>query len=206
MGERKGPAVRADLVAVRRAEPMPSHQSRLARAQALSLVGSGRSGPVPLYRQWAALYNQKNNAMQFQYLPQGTSEGINQVTRGVSDFGAGEPPLPAEERRQANLTELPVALIGIVPVYNLPGNPQLRLSGEVLADVYLGHVKNWNDAAIVKLNPGITLPSLPIRAINRPAGKGTNYVLTHFLSKTSVRFRDQVGRSPSHKWPAGEPA
>ena len=178
----------------------------LAADQDIILVGSGSSVPLPLYRKLAELYNQKNKAIQFQYLPQGTSEGINQVTRGVSDFGAGETPLTAEERRQANLTELPVVLIGIVPIYNLPGNPQLRLSGEVLADVYLGHVKNWNDAAMVKLNPGITLPSLPIRVINRPAGKGSNYVFTDFLSKASVRFRDQIGRSPSPKWPVGEPA
>src|SRR5258708_22511783 len=178
----------------------------LAADQDIILVGSGSSVPLPLYGKWGHLYNQKKKAIHFQSLPQGTSEGINQVTRGVSDFGAGETPLTAEERRQANLTELPVVLIGIVPIYNLPGNPQLRLSGEVLADVYLGHVKNWNDAAMVKLNPGITLPSLPIRVINRPAGKGSNYVFTDFLSKASVRFRNQIGRSPSPKWPVGEPA
>ncbi len=170
------------------------------------LVGAGSSVPLPLYRKWADVYNQRNKAIQLQYLPQGTNEGIAQVIRGISDFGAGEVPLSPEERRQGNLTELPVVLIGIVPIYNLPGIPQLRLSGEALAEVYLGQVKNWNDPAITKINPGVALPNLPIRIIYRPTGKGSNYVFTDFLSKTSVRFRERIGRSASPKWPVGESA
>jgi phosphate transport system substrate-binding protein len=99
-----------------------------------------------------------------------------------------------------------MVIIGIVPIYNLPGVPQLRLSGEVLAEIYLGRVKNWDDPAIAKLNPGVALPNTSIRVIYRPAGKGSNYVFTDFLSKTSTRFHDQIGRSPSPKWPVGESA
>jgi phosphate transport system substrate-binding protein len=98
-------------------------------------------------------------------------------------------------------------LIGIVPVYNLPDvHQELRLSGEVLAQIFLGEVKVWNAPQIAKLNPEITLPGLPIQVINRPAGKGSNYVFTDFLSKVSSKFRAQVGITPSPKWPVGEPA
>jgi phosphate transport system substrate-binding protein len=115
-------------------------------------------------------------------------------------------PLTAEERRLGNLTELPVVLIGIVPIYNLPGIKNLRLSGDVLAEVYLGRITHWNDPAIVKLNPEITLPNLPIRVVYRPTGKGSNYVFTDYLSKISAKFRDQIGRTASPKWPVGQPA
>jgi phosphate transport system substrate-binding protein len=115
-------------------------------------------------------------------------------------------PLTLEERRLGNLTELPVVLIGIVPIYNLPNISNLRLSGDVLAQMYLGHITHWNDPAIVKLNPGMNLPNLPIRVIYRPAGKGSNYVFTEYLSKINAKFRDQIGRSASPKWPVGQPA
>jgi phosphate transport system substrate-binding protein len=177
-----------------------------AAQQDVVLVGAGSTVPLPLYRKWADLYNQSNKTVQLQYVPMGTSEGIKQIANGTSDFGAGETPLSAEERRGGNLTELPVVLIGIVPIYNLPGVPQLRLSGEVLAEIFLGRIKNWDDPAIAKLNPGVPLPSMSIKVIYRPAGKGSNYVFTDFLSKTSARFREQIGRTPSPKWPAGESA
>ena len=177
-----------------------------AAEQGVMLVGAGSSVPLPLYLKWADLYNQNNRTVQLQYVAMGTIEGIAQITHGTSDFGAGEVPLTAEERRLGNLTELPVVLIGIVPIFNLPGIPNLRLSGDVLAEVYLGHISHWNDPAIVKLNPGIALPSLPIRIIYRPAGKGSNYVFTEYLSKVNARFRDQVGKSASPKWPVGQAA
>lgn len=177
-----------------------------AEPQGVVLVGAGSSVPLPLYHKWADLYNQNNKTVQLQYVPMGNVEGLAQIARGVSDFGAGEVPLSAEDRRAGNLSELPVVMIGIVPIYNLPGNPQLRLTGDVLAGVYLGHIRNWNDPAIVKLNPGVSLPNMPINVIYRPGGKGSNYVFTEFLSKTSPKFRDQIGRSPSPKWPVGQPA
>jgi phosphate transport system substrate-binding protein len=177
-----------------------------AQAQnGIVLVGSGSSVPVPLYARWALEYGKRNPKIQMRYLPVGTSEGIKQISRGTSDFGAGEAPLTEKERREEGLTELPVVLIGIVPIYNLPDiHQELRLSGEVLAAIFLGDVKTWNAPAIVKLNPEIALPNLPIRVVNRPAGKGSNYVFTDFLSKVSSKFRDQVGVSPSPKWPVGE--
>lgn len=175
-----------------------------AQAQnAVVLVGSGSSVPAPLYSRWTQEYGKHNSHIQMRYLPVGTSEGIKQISHGVGDFGAGEAQLTESERKDG-LIEMPVVLIGIVPIYNLPDVHQdLRLSGEVLAEIFLGDIRNWNAAAIAKLNPEITLPNLPIEVINRPAGKGSNYVFTDFLSKTSSRFRSQVGVSPSPKWPVG---
>ena len=180
----------------------------LATAQnAVVLVGSGSSVPAPLYNRWTTEYGKRSASIQMRYLPVGTSEGIKQISHSAGDFGAGESQLTDRERKEGDLIELPVVLIGIVPIYNLPDvHQELRLSGEVLAQIFLGDVKMWNAPQITKLNPEITLPSLPIRVINRPAGKGSNYVLTDFLSKVNSKFRAQVGVTPSPKWPVGESA
>jgi phosphate transport system substrate-binding protein len=171
------------------------------------LVGAGSSVPVPLYRHWAEDYNHSHTAIQLNYMPLGTTEGIKQIANNVSDFGAGEVLLTPEERTSANLVELPTALIGIVPIYNLPGAHQdLRFSGELLAEIFLGEVKTWNDPRIAKLNPGVSLPNMPISVVYRPAGKGSNFVFTDFLSRTSPKFRERIGRTPSPKWPVGVPA
>ncbi|MFZ0300841.1 MAG: phosphate ABC transporter substrate-binding protein PstS [Candidatus Sulfotelmatobacter sp.] len=178
-----------------------------AEAQSVVVVGSGSSVPAPLYSRWTQEYSKRNPNLQMRYLPVGTNEGITQISRGASDFGAGEAQLTEKERKDGGLIELPVVLIGIVPIYNLPEvRTELRFSGEVLAAIFLGEIKAWNAPQIVKLNPNITLPSLPIQVVNRPAGKGSNYVFTDFLSKVSSKFHTQVGISSSPKWPVGEPA
>lgn len=171
--------------------------------KAIVLVGAGSSVPVPLYRHWADDYNRRNPAIQLNYVPLGTSEGIKQISNGVSDFGAGEVLLTTAERDSANLVELPTALIAIVPIYNLPGVHDLKFNGELLAEIYLGEVKTWSDPRIVKLNPGVALPSTQISVVYRPAGKGSNFVFTDFLSRTSTMFRDKIGRTPSPHWPVG---
>jgi phosphate transport system substrate-binding protein len=174
---------------------------------ALVLVGSGSSVPAPLYTRWTQEYGKHSANLQMRYIPVGTSEGIKQISHAVGDFGAGEAQLTDKERKEDGLFELPVVLIGIVPIYNLPEvHQELRLSGEVLAEIFLGDIKNWNAAQIAKLNPEIALPNLPIQVVNRPAGKGSNFVFTDFLSKTSSKFRSQLGTSPSPKWPVGVPA
>src|SRR6202035_3539009 len=180
----------------------------LARAQGtVVLVGSGSSVPAPLYNRWSQEYGKRSATIQMRYLPVGTSEGIKQISHGAGDFSAGESQLTEKERKEGSLIELPVVLIGIVPIYNLPAVHQdRRLSGDVLAQIFLGDIKVWNAPQIAKLNPDITLPSLPIQVVNRPAGKGSNYVFTEFLSKVNSKFRAQVGVTPSPKWPIGEPA
>lgn len=170
------------------------------------LVGAGSSVPVPLYKHWADDYNHSHSTIQLQYMPLGTSEGIKQIANNVSDFGAGEVLLTPEERDAANLVELPTALIGIVPIFNLPGQQDLKFNGKLLAEIFLGEVKMWNDARIAKLNPGASLPNMAITVVYRPGGKGSNYVFTDFLSRTSPKFRDRIGRTPSPKWPVGVPA
>jgi phosphate transport system substrate-binding protein len=168
------------------------------------LVGSGSSVPAPLFNRWTQEYNKRNPNIQVRYLPFGTSEGIKQVSHGVGDFGAGEEPLTDEDSKQDGLIELPVVIIGIVPIYNLPGvHQELQLSGETLAEVFLGEIKLWNAAQIAKLNPAIALPNLAIQVVHRPAGKGSNYVMTDFLSKASSKFRTQIGVTTSPQWPVG---
>jgi phosphate transport system substrate-binding protein len=179
-----------------------------AKAQsAIVLVGSGSTVPAPLFNRWIQEYEKRNPNIQMRYLPIGASEGIKEVSHGMGDFGAGEAQLTDEERKEGGLMELPIVLIGIVPIYNLPSvHQELRLSGEVLAEIFLGNVRTWNAPQIVKLNPEITLPNLPIQVLNRPAGKGSNYVFTDYLSKVSSKFRAQIGVTPSPKWPVGVPA
>lgn len=177
----------------------------------VSLVGAGSTVPLPLYNKWSQDFNKVNHSIQMQYQPLGTSEGIKLISGsreelGKTDFSAGEVLLSDKEKSDGNLIELPAVIIGIVPLYNLPGNPQLKFTGELLAQIFLGHVKNWNAPQIAKLNPGVSLPNLPIEVVYRPGGKGTNYVLTDFLSKTSPEFRTQIGRTASPKWPVGVPA
>jgi phosphate transport system substrate-binding protein len=183
------------------------HGIKCPAQNAVVVVGSGSSVPAPLYTRWAQEYDKRNATIQLRYLPVGTSEGIRQISRGAGDFAAGEAQLTEAQRKEGNLIEIPVVLIGIVPVYNLSSvHTELRLSGEVLAAIFMGDIKMWNAAQIARLNPDVALPSLPIRVVNRPAGKGTNYVFTDFLSKVSPKFKAQIGVSPSPKWPVGEAA
>lgn len=171
------------------------------------LVGSGSSVPTPLYNRWAQEYGTRNNRVQLRYVPMGTNEGIKQISHGAGDFGAGEAALTEKERTEGGLIELPIVLIGIVPIYNLPDvHQELRFSGEVLAEIFLGEIKTWDAAPIAKLNPDVTLPGLRIQVVNRPGGKGSNYVFTDFLSKVSPKFRAQIGVTSSPRWPVGSPA
>jgi phosphate transport system substrate-binding protein len=171
------------------------------------LVGSGSSVPAPLYAKWAQEYGKRHPAVQVKYLPIGTSAGIKQIAHGSGDFGAGEAPLTAKERGGGKLIEVPAVLIGIVPIYNLPEvHKELRFSGELLSQIFLGQVKTWDAPQVARINPGVKLPDLPIKVIYRPAGKGTNYIFSDFLSKSSPQFRAEIGVSPSPKWRVGVPA
>jgi phosphate transport system substrate-binding protein len=172
------------------------------------LVGSGSNVPLYLFDAWAREFGERNGSVQVRYLPLGTEESIKQISHGIGDFGDGEVPLSDQLLHGSGirLISLPVVLVGIVPVYNLGGNPQLNFTGELLGEIYLGTVKNWQDPHIAKLNPGIALPDLPIQVVHRSPGKGSNYIFTDFLSKTNAQFRAQIGRTPSPKWPLGTEA
>ncbi len=172
------------------------------------LVGSGSSVPSPLYSAWSEQYGKIKNGVQVRYLQLGTSDGIQQISQGIGDFAAGEIPLSDAQMHKGKipLVEFPTVLVAIVPIYRLPGEtePELRFSGELLAEIFLGNVKNWKDARIVKLNPGVDLPDLPITVVHRSKGKGSNYILTDFLAKVSPQWKLKIGRSASPEWPVGE--
>ncbi len=177
----------------------------LSAQETVVLVGSGSSVPAPLYAQWTEAYNKRSPRYQMRYLPVGTSEGISNLAHGSGDFAAGEAQLPAKDRTL--LVEMPSVVIAIAPIYNLPGlQKDLHFSGELLAEIYLGAVKNWNAPQIAKLNPGVSLPDMPIKVVYRPGGKGSNYIFSEFLSKTSPKFKAEIGITPSPKWPVGAPA
>lgn len=180
----------------------------MAAQEKVVIVGSGSYLPLRLYQAWTNEFNKGHDGIQVQYMPLGSSESLLQISQGVGDFGGGEVPLAQAQLRGSKipLVQIPTALVGIVPVYRLPGNPELNFSGELLGQIYLGTVRNWNDSRIAKLNPNVQLPDLAIRVVHRSGGKGSNYIFTDFLSKTSPQFRALVGTSPSPKWPVGAEA
>jgi phosphate transport system substrate-binding protein len=174
----------------------------------ISLVGSGSNVPSSLYGAWAEQFNSKNSAVQMRYLSMSTIDGIANVSKGTGDFAAGEIPLSEEQMHGSKVTliQIPSVVVGLVPIYNLAGQPQLRFSGKLLSQIFLGTIKNWRDPAIAKLNPGVSLPDLPIKVVHRTGGKGSNYIFSEYLSKSDAEWKSKIGTSPSPAWPLGEDA
>jgi phosphate transport system substrate-binding protein len=173
---------------------------------AISLVGSGSNLPTPLYTHWIEEYNKLNPNIQVRYLSTGTVKGIEDISRGVGDFAAGEVPMSDEQLKASSvpILQIPTVLVAIVPIYHLSGvKSGLRFSGPVLADIFLGNVKAWDDPKLKELNPGQSLPHLDITVVHRSEGKGSNYIFTDYLSKASTKWRSQIGKSPSPEWPVG---
>lgn len=181
-----------------------------SRAQSpITLVTTGSSLPEPLYRAWGDEYHKQHPDVQVRYLPEGTAESGRKILAGVGDMGGGDAPNPEKDVKSAAfpIVELPSVLIGIVIIYNLPQTPgDLRLTGPVLADIFLGKIKMWNDPALTKLNPDMKLPTKAIQVIHRAGGKGSNYILADFLCKVSPEFLAKAGRGESPKWPVGTSA
>jgi phosphate transport system substrate-binding protein len=177
----------------------------LAQTQ-MVLVTTGSTMLEPLYVLWGDEYHKLHPETQFRYLPVGTSESAHRVLTGAGDLGGGDAPIPEEQMSGAAhpAVELPTVLVGIAVFYNVPGSaPVIRLSGPVLASIYLGKTTSWSDPEIVKLNPDGKLPDLPIKVLHRTDGKGSNYIFSDFLSKLSPEFRAKVGKTVSPKWPVG---
>jgi phosphate transport system substrate-binding protein len=180
---------------------LPSGQ---AQTSSITLVATGSSLPEPLYVAWGDAYHAQHPETQLRYLPEGTGESARKITAGVGDLGGGDAPIPENMLKNAAVLELPTLLIGIAIVYNLPNTEgELQLSGPVLADIFLGKVKTWNDPVIGKLNPTMKLPAEAIQVIHRTEGKGANYILSDFLCKVSPEFLAKLGRGESPKWPVG---
>lgn len=174
----------------------------------ITLVATGSSLPEPLYVAWGDEYHKLHPSIQLRYLPEGTSNSEAKIVSGVGDLGGGDAPISDKQLKDgAAILQLPTVLIGIAIVYNIPETPgELRLSGPVLADIFLGKIKTWNDPAIAKLNPEMKLTAVPIQVLHRTEGKGANYILADFLCKVSPDFLAKAGRGDSPKWPVGASA
>lgn len=169
-----------------------------------SITGAGSTWVYPLVAKWASAY-QSQNGTQVNYQSIGSGGGIAQIKAGTVNFGASDMPLKPEDLRAAGLIQFPTAVAGEDLVYNLPGvKPlQLILSGPVVADIYLGKVKKWNDPEISKLNRGLKLPSTFITVVHRSDGSGTTFTFCDYLSKVSPEWKQKVGANTSVDWPTG---
>ena len=165
----------------------------------IALAGSGSSLAGPVFAVWQDAFNRQYSSIRVGYIPTSSGEGIRQITLLLGDFAVGEIPLSHEQLNNptVHLTQLPIAVMGVVPIYNVPVSAQLRFTGELLAQVYMGNVANWSDSRIAILNPGVRLPNLPIVSVRRPRGSGTRYIFTQFLSQRSHEFRSWI-EDPQH--------
>jgi phosphate transport system substrate-binding protein len=173
-------------------------------AWAQDVTGAGASFPAPLYSRWAADYN-KATGVRVNYQSVGSGAGITQIKAKTVDFGASDMPLTDDDLKAAGLVQFPTVIGGVVPVVNIAGlKPgELKLTGPLLADIYLGKVAKWNDAAIAKLNPGVNLPDAAIAVVERADGSGTTFLFTNYLSKVSAEWKGKVGEGTAVKWPTG---
>ena len=169
-----------------------------------SVTGAGATLPYPLFAKWAALYHKETGRI-VNYQSIGSGGGIKQIQSETVDFGATERPLTTNELREHNLVQFPAVLGGVAIVHSIKGIPSgaLRLDGPVLADIYLGKIKYWNDPAIAALNPGLRLPKQSIVVVRRSDGSGTTFLFSNYLSRVSPQWKSSVGQGTSLKWPAG---
>lgn len=174
-------------------------------AFATDITGAGATFPYPLYAKWAATY-QAETGSKMNYQSIGSGGGIKQITAKTVDFGASDMPLKPDALDKAGLTQFPTVIGGVVPVVNIPGvKPgQMKFTGKLLADIYLGKIKRWDDPAIVKLNPGVKLPKDTIFPVRRADGSGTTFIFTNYLSKVSPEWAGKVGNNTSVNWPVGQ--
>ncbi len=174
-------------------------------AQAVNVTGAGASFPYPIYAKWAAAYK-KETGKQVNYQSIGSGGGQQQIIAKTVDFGASDDPMKGEALEKDNLLQFPAVIGGTVPVVNIDGiEPgQLKLSGPVLADIFLGKITKWNDEAIQKLNPDLKLPANSIVVVHRSDGSGTTFGWTNYLSKVSTDWKEKVGEGKAVKWPTGQ--
>jgi phosphate transport system substrate-binding protein len=177
----------------------------LSAAQAQKLTGAGATFPYPIYSKWFTEYSNAHQGVQVNYASIGSGGGIAQVTKGLVDFGASDMPMTDAMLAASNvkLVHLPTVLGAVVPVFNVPGVTDLRFSPDVLADIYLGKITNWNDPRIAKDNPGTHLPDQKIIVVHRSDGSGTSFIWTDYLSKVSKTWAEGPGKGTSPSWPVG---
>jgi phosphate transport system substrate-binding protein len=173
-------------------------------AQAQTVNGAGATFPAPLYAKWADAYN-KETGIRINYQSVGSGAGIRQIEGKTVTFGASDMPLTDERLKQLEATQWPMVIGGVVPVINLkevkPG--ELKLTGTVIAEIYLGKIKRWNDSQIKQLNPQLNLPDQDIAVVRRADGSGTTFLWTNYLSKQNKEFKDNIGEGTAVNWRVG---
>jgi phosphate transport system substrate-binding protein len=171
---------------------------------AADISGAGATFPYPIYSKWADAYK-TSTGTGLNYQSIGSGGGIKQIKAKTVTFGASDMPLKPDELKAAGLVQFPMIIGGVVPVVNVKGvGPgQLTLDGATMAAIYMGDIKTWNDPAIKKLNPKLTLPATAIAPVYRSDGSGTNFLFTDYLSKQSPKFKDSIGAATSVQWPVG---
>ncbi len=166
--------------------------------------GAGATFPYPLYSKWAYEYN-KSTGLKMNYQSIGSGGGIKQIKAKTVDFGASDAPLTAKDLDESGLIQFPMAIGGVVPVVNIEGIApgQLKLTGEALAEIYLGNITKWNDKRIAAINPGTKLPDETISVVHRADGSGTTWIFTNYLDKVSKNWHDKAGFGTAVNWPIG---
>ncbi|WP_373796246.1 phosphate ABC transporter substrate-binding protein PstS [Neisseria dentiae] len=187
--------------------PQAKQQNATANAEnaVLNITGAGASFPQPVYVQWAQAF-QAATGGKVNYQSIGSSGGVKQIGAKTVQFGASDSPLKAEELEKQGLVQFPTVIGGVVPVVNVDGivAGDLKLTGEVLAGIYLGDIKKWNDPKIKALNPSLVLPDAPITTVFRSDGSGTSFIFTTYLSQVSPKWKDTVGAANTVKWPTSD--
>ena len=173
-------------------------------AAAQDVTGAGATVPAPLYAKWASEYN-KATGVKVNYQSVGSGAGIKQIDAKTVAFGASDMPLKDDELAKKGQIQFPTVIGGVVPVINVKGiNPgQLKLTGQVLGDIYLGKITKWNDPALKALNPGLALPDADIAVVRRADGSGTSFIFTNYLSKVNAEWKSKVGEGTAVNWPTG---
>jgi phosphate transport system substrate-binding protein len=171
---------------------------------AQDVTGAGATFPAPVYAKWADAYNKATGA-RINYQSVGSGAGIRQIKAKTVDFGASDMPLTDEELAKDGLIQFPTVIGGVVPVVNIKGIApgQIKLTGEVLGDIYLGKITKWNHAALTALNPGVPLPDADISVVRRADGSGTSFIFTNYLSKVNAEWKAKVGEGTAVNWPIG---
>ena len=172
--------------------------------QAQNVTGAGSSFVYPVMTKWSADYRNATK-VQVNYQSIGSGGGIAQIKAATVDFGASDAPLKPDDLAKFGLGQFPTVIGGVVPVVNVPGLKagQIRFTGQVLADIFQGKIKTWNDPTIVALNPGVTLPATKITIVHRSDASGTTFNFVNYLSKVSTSWKTSVGEGTAVKWPLG---
>jgi phosphate transport system substrate-binding protein len=173
-------------------------------AFAQDVTGAGATFPAPIYAKWADAYNKATGA-RINYQSVGSGAGIKQIKAKTVDFGASDMPLHDDELAKDGLLQFPMVIGGVVPVVSIKGIApgQIKMTGQVLGDIYLGKITKWNDAALAALNPGVPLPAADISVVHRADGSGTSFIFTNYLSKVNAEWKAKVGESTAVNWPLG---